>query len=410
MRRSHPLPALMRLLPLLLQMKAVPFTGDNTATGTGLGFHVWPGTGWSYNYYPKSNAYTYVHLVDRWGNTVDEVFEIPNLDYEQAQVTAQTAGNVTVLESGGSGIETMSFSASSFEIIADESSIFDGESYTTSGNTIKVYTGEANKQYTLVANDAATNTTTANVKTDAEGYLTITVEDEAFDTQSGAYTFTLNGMEINLYAEVEKENEIGAVTNVEYTSSTSTRNEFKFTATGRPDKIQVIEPDGGTRTYDRYHTKVEIVSYDENGNVVGAMSRELSYEVWTIEMNVPAGIELTAIARYGREWSKKAPYKYTVILATPEFDDEVYSMTLAATEGKQGRVGATVVTGLDVQGVRFVMDNNTTATYYSSTEADGKLTFVGNAWMNHEGENIIVVKIRVNNAWLNAGELTYNAI
>ena len=203
---------------------------------------------------------------------------------------------------------------------------------------------------------------------------------------------------------------VGAVTNVEYTPSTSTRNEFMFTVTGRPDKIQVIEPDGGTRTYDRYHVNVVIVCYDENGNVVGAMSRELSYEVWTIEMNVPAGIELTAIARYGREWSKNAPYKYTVILATPEFDDEVYSMTLAATEGKRGRVGATVVTGLDVQGVRFVMDNNTTATYYSSTEADGKLTFVGNAWMNHEGENIIVVKIRVNNAWLNAGELTYNAI
>ncbi len=390
-------------------LSKVAFTGTNTTNGTGLGYHTWPNGTWSYNYYPQSQAYTYVHLVDRWGNTVDKVIEVPNLDPNAVKVTTQSAGDVKVFETGGSGIDTMSFSAKSFEIIADENSMFDGETYTTTGNTVKVYTGEANKQYTLVANDAATNKTTANVTTDAEGYLTITVEDEAFDTTSGMYTFSLNGTQINLYGEVTVEPERG-VTNVEYTPSTSTRNMFMFTVIGRPDKIQVIEPDGGTRTYDRYHAKVVIVSYDENGNVIESMSRELCYEIWTIEMNIPAEKELTAIARYGREWSKEAPYKYTVILATPEFDDEVYSMTLAATEGWQGKVEATVVTGLDVQGVRFVMDNNTTTTYYTATEADGKLTYVGNAWMNHSGENIIIVKIRVNNAWLNAGELNYNAI
>jgi hypothetical protein len=80
-----------------------------------------------------------------------------------------------------------------------------------------------------------------------------------------------------------------------------------FTVIGRPDKIQVIEPDGGTRTYDRYHVEVVIVSYDENGNEVSSMSRELSYEVWTIELNVPAETELTAIARYCRDWSREAP-------------------------------------------------------------------------------------------------------
>ncbi len=469
--------------------------------GTGLGFKSWPNTNWSFNYYPLSGAYTYVHLVDRWGNTVDKVIQVPNLDGSATQLHTNSAGKVEAIEMGGSGIDTMSFSAQSFDIIAEEGSTFDGETYTTTGNTIKVYTGEANKKYTLEANDVATNKTTENVTTDAEGYLTITVEDKAFDKESGAYTFSLNGMEINLYAEVEKnvisatsdpvekgqsaiveivtsakvetvqlvsetgttttiskytEDEdgnrvwtakknkevgeyeykirfkadgrwttegdtvtvtvtepiifVGAVTNVEYTPSTSTRNEFMFTVTGRPDKIQVIEPDGGTRTYDRYHVKVVIVSYDENGNVVGAMSRELSYEVWTIEMNVPADMELTAVAKYGKTWSKEAPYKYTVVLATPEFDDEVYSMSLAAEEGWQGRVAATVVTGLDVKGVQFVMDNNTTATYYSSTEADGKLTYVGNAWINHSGENIIIVKIRVNNAWIKAGELNYYAI
>jgi hypothetical protein len=378
------------------------------AAGTGLGFKSWPNTNWSFNYYPTSGAYTYVHLVDRWGNTVDKVIQVPNLDGSAVQLHTNTAGEVEAIEMGGSGLETMSLSANTIEFVTDENSSFDGETYTTTGNTVKVYTGEANKKYTLEANDVATNKTTSDVTTDAEGYLTITVEDKAFG-EDGIYTFSLNGKEINLYGEVEAEPTRG-VTNVEYTPSTNTRNEFMFTVIGRPDKIQVIEPDGGTRTYDRYHVKVVIVSYDENGNVVEGMSRELSYEVWTIEMNVPADTELTAVARYGREWSKEAPYKYTVILATPEFDDEVYSMSLAANEGWQGKVAATVVTGLDVQGVRFVMDNNTTATYYLATQADGKLTYSGYAWMNHAGDNVIIVKIRVNNAWVNAGELNYYAV
>jgi hypothetical protein len=470
------------------------------AAGTGLGFKSWSNTNWSFNYYPASGAYTYVHLVDRWGNTVDKVIQVPNLDGSAVQLHTDSVGEVEAIEMGGSGIETMSFSAQSFEIIPEAGAVLTDEGYTTTGNTIKLYTGEANKKYTLEANDVATNNTKENVTTDANGYLTITVEDKAFDTASGAYTFTLNDTKITLYDEIEKnvlsatgdtveagsratvevvttdkvtmvqlvsesgatttateytEDEdgnrvwtiektknvgvyeytvrakvngrwiaegetvtvtvtepvvfLGAVIDLNYTPSTSTRNEFMFTVTGRPDKIQVISPDGGTRTYDRYHVKVVIVSYDSEGNVVESMSRDLSYEVWKIEINLPANEEFTAVARYGRQWSRNEPYKFTVVLATPEYDDEVYSMSLEKTEGWQGKVKATVVTGLDVQGVRFVMDNNTTATYYTSTEADGKLTYVGNAWMNHSGDNIIIVKIRVNNAWINAGELSYYA-
>lgn len=477
------------------------FIGRQKDKNAGLGYLAWKNTTWSFNYYPKSNAYTYVHLIDRWGNVVDEVIQVPNLDGTATTLTAQGVGDVVAVEAGGSGIDTMSISAQTFDIITDECSTFDGTTYTTTGNTIKIYTGEANKKYNLTVNDVATNKTTGTATTDADGYLTITVEDVEFDTQSGdMYTFTLNGTTINLYAESDRvilsaddvvgenkaatvsitttaeatmvqlvsasgttatateytedengnrvwqidvkknpgsyeyevkakvdgkwisENKtvtvtikeptifVGAVTAVEYTPSTDTRNEFMFTVTGRADKVQVIEPDGGTRTYDRYHAKVVIVSYDEEGNVIGSMSRELSYEVWTIEMNVPADIELTAIARYGRQWSTDAPYVYTVTLLKKELDDEVYSMELASTEGKQGKVQATVITGLDVSGVRFVMDNDTTTTYYNSTEADGRLTYIGNAWMNHSGENIIIVKIRVKNAWLNAGELTYQAI
>ncbi|MBR4114802.1 MAG: hypothetical protein IKK40_02160, partial [Bacteroidales bacterium] len=59
---------------------------------------------------------------------------------------------------------------------------------------------------------------------------------------------------------------------------------------------------------------------------------------------------------------------------------------------------------------RFVMDNGTTTTYYAEKATvldNGDLQFVGNAWANNEGLNTIVVKVRVNGAWVEAGTVEY---
>ncbi len=236
--------------------------------------------------------------------------------------------------------------------------------------------------------------------------MTLTVEDLAND---GARTFMLNDMEVTINSDVTVEPEVtNKVTNVPSTPSESNRNDFYVTVEGRADKVQIVEPDGGTRTYHRNHEKVTIKSYNAAGEEVGSLDRALAYEIWTLtDVNLPDQRELTVYARYGYDWSIDAPYVFTVTLKEHEYDDEVYSMELAATEGLQGKVSATVVTGLDVTGVRFVMDNGTTATYYTSAEQDGKLTYTGAAWINHKGDNVIKVKIRVNNAWYDAGELTY---
>ena len=56
------------------------------------------GNNWSFNYYPKSQSYTYVHLVDRWGNVVDKVFYVGNQDIKAVSVaTASTDGSYTTL-------------------------------------------------------------------------------------------------------------------------------------------------------------------------------------------------------------------------------------------------------------------------------------------------------------------------
>ena len=120
-----------------------------------------------------------------------------------------------------------------------------------------IYVFMANKKYTLEANDAAANKTTAKVATDAEGYLTITVEDEAFDTQTGAYTFSLNGMEINLYAEVER-NIISATSEPVEKGQTAI---VEIVTTSKVETVQLVSKTGTTTTKSEY-------TEDEDGNIV----------------------------------------------------------------------------------------------------------------------------------------------
>ncbi|MCQ2052302.1 MAG: hypothetical protein MJY74_08905, partial [Bacteroidaceae bacterium] len=179
------------------------WSGINSG-GSGLGFIAWPGSkSWSFNYYPASNSYTYVHLVDRWGNTVDKIIAVPNLDAIAANMKTASAGSVVISEDGGSGIATASLNANRIEIITDDNSTLDGNVYKTTGNTVKLYTGEPNKSYTLNVSDNATNASKATVKTDAEGYIVLTVEDTAYG-YDGAYTFSLGNFQINLYDGVVK--------------------------------------------------------------------------------------------------------------------------------------------------------------------------------------------------------------
>ena len=121
--------------------------------GTGYGFIPWPKSNiWSFNYYPANGAYTYVHLVDRWGNTVDKVIYV-GLQDPRDITTSGSDGIYTILEDGGSGIDTLSLNAGTFEILTDENSTLENNVYRTTGNTVRIKTGEANKSYTLSMKD-----------------------------------------------------------------------------------------------------------------------------------------------------------------------------------------------------------------------------------------------------------------
>ena len=312
--------------------------------------------------------------------------------------SSDSAGATLITEDGGSGIETMTLGANSFTIIPDDDSTFIDGVYKTSGNTIKLYTGEANKSYSIAIADKATNKTSSSVKTDADGYVVLTVEDLMHPESDGVYTFMLNDTEINLYdgvqryiksAECQAVNEGetsdivvtttqdvakvqligpdgGTMTVTEsFTNDDGTKtwsieqtrhageyeysikakvgstwidegtkvtvvvnvvtmpigkvvdvtmdgNTFFVKVDERATKLQIIGADGGTMTLTRYNDRVKgITSYNDEGIEVSSVSRTLGYEVWEIEMILPAA-KYNAIGKFGSTWNSDEPYEFTV--------------------------------------------------------------------------------------------------
>ena len=192
------------------------------------------------------------------------------------------------------------------------------------------------------------------------------------------------------------------ITKVEYNETEDTYKNFTVTATGRQQMIQFIEPDGGTRTYDRYNKNVSITSYDIESNVVNAMSRDIAYEVWKIYSNMSVGVEIKVRGKENSNWNS-AKYSFSIEPYNP-----IISMELSATEGKKGPVPATVVADAKTEKVMFKMPNGTSVTISTfTTDENGNRVFKGNAWMNEDELNEINILIRRKNVWKLAGTLEY---
>lgn len=192
------------------------------------------------------------------------------------------------------------------------------------------------------------------------------------------------------------------ITKVTYIQQEDTHKDFTVTANGRKSMIQFMEPDGGTRTYDRYHKNVKITSYNSDGEVVNSMARELAYEVWEIYSNMSVGNEIKVRGKVNGKWDAEK-YSFTIEPYNP-----IISMELSSTSGKKGPVPATVVADDKTEKVMFKMPDNTTVTVASkATDENGNKIFTGKAWMNKDGLNEIRVLIYRNSVWRQVGTLEY---
>ena len=192
------------------------------------------------------------------------------------------------------------------------------------------------------------------------------------------------------------------VTEVTYIQQEDTHKTFTVTVNGRKAMIQFIEPDGGTRTYDRYNKNVTITSYNTDGEVVSSMARDLAYEVWEIYSNMSVGVEIQVRGKENYKWDE-VKYRFTIEPYNP-----IISMELSAISGKKGPVPAIVIADNKTEKVMFKMPNNSSVTVSNfTTDENGNRVFTGKAWMNEDGLNEIRVYIRRDNVWRQAGTLEY---
>ena len=334
------------------EAKKLTFVGTNRITdkssaeekaNAGLGYQVW-GNNWSFNYYPKSQSYTYVHLVDRWGNVADKVFYVGNQDIKAISVaTASTDGSYTILEDGGSGIDTLSLNAGTLEILTDENSTLENNVYRTTGNTVRIKTGEANKSYTLSMKDKATNASTATLESDENGIITLSIDDAMY--KSGVYTFMLNGTEINLYDGVNNDKYILNVYDGEAEEGEAA--EMIVITTGEVGKTRFTDTDGNTVT------------------VAASETNEDGTKTWRMSKSRPAGeYEYRISVKVGHNWIEESSTGKLIFtekqfdtgrIVKAEYDEEsgLYKLTI---EGRATKI-------------QFITEDGMTRTYTRYSEA-----------------------------------------
>ncbi|MBQ3604412.1 MAG: FIVAR domain-containing protein [Clostridia bacterium] len=192
--------------------------------------------------------------------------------------------------------------------------------------------------------------------------------------------------------------------------------EYKFTVNGAPSKIQVKGPNGSTSTYDRYHSRVTIVSYNANGEVIDYLDEEPAYEEWTIVMSLGEG-DFTAKAKYGTVWETEA-FDFTVTMYKPRESAVVFVAKDSASEAEAGKAlsvkkGAiaeiTVTAPITATKVQLVFASGTTTTYTAAHSAvvyvdngDGTATWTISRTFGGVGTGSMTLKLKDASGWYNA--------
>ena len=191
--------------------------------------------------------------------------------------------------------------------------------------------------------DKATNSSTATVKSDENGIVTLSVEDTAYE--SGVYTFMLNSVEVNLYDGAETDKYVLSVTGDEVDEGETAQ--ITVTTKGDVSKLRFTDEDGNTTT---------VASFVQNDD---------GTRTWTFAKARPAGEYTYKITvKVGHEWLDEGDTATLIFnerildsgkVKSAEYDEEtgLYKVTF---EGRATKV-------------QFVSEDGMTRTYTRYAEA-----------------------------------------
>lgn len=187
-----------------------------------------------------------------------------------------------------------------------------------------------------------------------------------------------------------------AATDVPYATNT-----FTIKVEGRPNKIRFVDCDNNALTWtftrEAARNAGSIVSYNADGEVVHDLSREIAYEIWTIDVVLVPGAYYVNVKDNDGWEDLSLSYIYEVKYSAD--DKAVNSAEAEVTEANVGdMVKITVKTGADVLKVQTV-SNGSVATYGNPVVADGVATFEVYAKVYLEGENTITFNVKTADGW-----------
>jgi hypothetical protein len=227
-------------------------------------------------------------------------------------------------------------------------------------------------------------------------------EQETVNGFANAINAAIAALELKVIPEPK-----GKILSVDYTQSASTQKTYTLKIEGRATGFRFYKKttDATTTIYRNSDYITSIVSYNANDEVVSGLSKDIAYEIWTVELKLqPADYFVIAQTQYSASgWeSKDLGYDITVSLTTS--DKAVISVNAPETVKSGEKAALTVVTGKDVLKIQILVDGAETgpATFdlasYGVAGEDNN-TFNVTTKALRRGEHSIKVRIRTAAGW-----------
>lgn len=234
----------------------------------------------------------FIHVVDRWGNVVNRIVEITNLDKEIPGVDV-AIGVVTIDESGGSGVGNIQIGNG----MTSEGEITDVADYlinSTNSQNVKVSEGSkmvvntstdsvtlsgliSGRTYYINVYDNACNVKCTSVKADEKGSIVIKVKSNGVETgeENGvtpnSTTFTLNGTDTIILNSGEASSVINA--DVEGNVFANRYIKHYVTTTDSVTAIKTIYQDG---TAEEFTAEKTVVTDNGDGTLTWEIRRKFA--------------------------------------------------------------------------------------------------------------------------------------
>ncbi|MBQ6930623.1 MAG: hypothetical protein IJN38_00680 [Clostridia bacterium] len=232
----------------------------------------------------------FVHVVDRWGNVVNRIIEITNLDENAPEVSSDEAGAVTIDETGGSGLADIQvhngdFSLGEFKyevsqsqnVIKLEGAITNKAEVNCASNVLTIVNLVPGKTYLIGAEDKAGNRSTTAVKADAEGHIVLTIDNKIVQTgedmglEGNSSAFTLNGTDTIILNSGEESSVINAKLEGNVFANRTIRH--YITTKDNVEALKTVYQDG---TVEEFTAENATVKDNGDGTLVWTIKRKLA--------------------------------------------------------------------------------------------------------------------------------------